>query len=86
LEGAHFDKHLDLGGGIHAYLFKSNDRAVAAILSNITYRKDYVLPHPKDGAVRDLFGNDLPNGAKFTGTTVFISSPKGTADLERLFK
>ncbi len=85
LEGTKFDKHLDLGGGIHAYLFKSDDRAVAAILSNISYRKDFVLPHPKDGTVRDLFGNDLPDGAKFTGTTVYISA-KSLADLEPILK
>jgi hypothetical protein len=85
LEDAKFDKHLDLGGGIHAYLFKSPERAVAVILSNITYRKDYTLPHPKDGSVRDLFGNDLPPDSKFTGTTVYISV-KSIADLEQLFK
>jgi hypothetical protein len=86
LEDTHFAKHLDLGGGIHAYLFEGNHRAVAAILSEAKYRKDFVLPHPNDGAVRDLFGNDLPPGATFTGTTVYISSPKPNAALEQLLR
>jgi hypothetical protein len=86
LEGMRFAKHLDLGGGIHAYLFNSDDRATGVVMSNITYRKNYVLPHPKEGAVRDLFGNELPVNAKFTGTTVYISSPNRNANLEELFK
>ncbi|HTL28494.1 MAG TPA: hypothetical protein VL282_04715, partial [Tepidisphaeraceae bacterium] len=76
LEDTKFVKHVDLAGGIHAYVFQSGDHAVAAILSEPKFRKDYVLPHPREGTVRDLFGNDLPDGAMFTGTAVYIGATK----------
>ena len=67
--------------GIHAYLFEGPKRSEAVILSEAKFAS-YIPPHLKDGAVRDLFGNDVKPGEAFKGMTMFISAPIDPATLE----
>jgi hypothetical protein len=82
LEDTHFAKDISPVEGIHIYILSGIGRSVAVVLSSPTHAA-YVLPHPKNSAVRDLFGNDLRMGEIFRGTTVYISSP---TDAETLAK
>jgi hypothetical protein len=82
LEDTHFAKEISPAEGIHIYIFSGISRSVAVVLSSPQHAA-YVLPHPKNSAVRDLFGNDVRTGELFRGTTVYISSP---ADAETLAK
>jgi hypothetical protein len=83
LEDTKFAKHIELVKGIHAYVFSAKDRSVAVILSEAKYDR-FVPPHPKDGAVRDLFGNDVSENVPFTGTTMYVSSTGDAQSLEQL--
>jgi hypothetical protein len=80
LEDTHFVKHLDLHGGMHAWIFAGKDRSVAVITSETKHR-DFSLQYSKDATVRDLFGNTVKPGDSFKGTTVFIDSPRGEDEL-----
>lgn len=83
LEDTRFVRRIEVGKGIFAYVFEGTNRSIA-VLSSSPNRGAYVLPHAEGLSVRDLFGNPLPPGSKFSGTLVYLSMQDGSQSIERL--
>lgn len=82
LEDTRFAKRLQLAEGIYAYLFAGGGRSVA-VLSSAPKYGDFTIPRPAGVTVADLFGNPLPEGSKFAGRLVYLSTDQDIAALER---
>jgi len=83
LEGKRFSKHVDLGGGVHAYLFAHGQEAVA-VLSTAPKFDDYEIPRNPRIKATDLFGNPVEAGETLTDKIVYLSTSAGVHHLERV--
>jgi len=84
LEDTKFVERVEIGKGVHAYLFAGKGRAVAAISSSPTYER-VLIPLGAGVSRRDLFGNPLPPDATFAGRVVYLQA-KSLSALQKLLK
>lgn len=83
LEDTTFVRRAEVAEGIFAYVFQGAERSIA-VLSSSPNCGPYTIPHAEGVDVRDLFGNPLPCGGKFSGTLVYLSTPAGLQAIDRL--
>ena len=83
LDGTRFVKRLDLGGGMHAYFYEGDGRAVAAVSSGPTFPL-WTLPAATPAGIRalDVFGNPVAAGHKFDGNMLWVDG-RAVGELER---
>jgi len=83
LDETKFVKRLSPREGVTAYLFEGRGRATA-VLSPMPGHAPYVPPRAKGVEVLDLFGNPVGQGQKLRTRLLYLSTPGGTAKLEKL--
>ncbi len=83
LEDSQFFKVLNITQGCYAYLFKSPERSIAVLSTEIEHA-EINLPAKEGIHVWDLFGNCVNPGSRLSDTLVYIWAPIDVQELENL--
>jgi hypothetical protein len=84
LEDTQFTRRVEVAPSVFAHLFAGRGRAVAVLAPK--GQAAYTLPTNKALAMRDLWGNTLPGGARVGSTLIYLSLPGKVEALEQLLQ